>query len=201
MDFEPSESQRAILEAVDALLAQRAGPGRAIAVAAKGDYDFALDGALADAGFMGVASADGAGPLEAALVCEACARAAGVVAYGAYALVASAVCDRELVGPVALARAGQRGPIRFAVHARSVLVLDGAEARLVTLEPGDAQPVASSFGYPMGLVTEAALAGGVPLGAGGSIILTIGADLTVDSATAVAGIFQPLNYTIAVAYN
>ena len=41
----------------------------------------------------------------------------------------------------------------------------------------------------------------VPLGAGGSIILTIGADLTVDSATAVAGIFQPLNYTIAVAYN
>ena len=41
----------------------------------------------------------------------------------------------------------------------------------------------------------------VPLGAGGSIILTVGADLTIDSATAVAGTFQPLNYMIAVAYN
>ncbi len=41
----------------------------------------------------------------------------------------------------------------------------------------------------------------VPIGAGGSVILTVGADLTVDSATAVPGIFQPLNYTIAVTYN
>ncbi|MEE9278857.1 MAG: DUF4402 domain-containing protein [Myxococcota bacterium] len=41
----------------------------------------------------------------------------------------------------------------------------------------------------------------VPLGAGGSAILTVGADLTVDAATASVGTFQPLNYTIAVTYN
>ncbi len=41
----------------------------------------------------------------------------------------------------------------------------------------------------------------VPLGAGGSVVLTVGADLTVDSATATTGANQPLNYTIAVAYN
>ncbi len=41
----------------------------------------------------------------------------------------------------------------------------------------------------------------VPIGPGGSVVLTVGADLTVDSATAVSGLFQPLNYTIAVTYN
>ena len=41
----------------------------------------------------------------------------------------------------------------------------------------------------------------VPIGPTGSVVLTVGADLTVDSATAVSGIFQPLNYTIAVTYN
>ncbi len=41
----------------------------------------------------------------------------------------------------------------------------------------------------------------VPIGAAGSVVLTVGADLTVDSATAVTGIFQPLSYTIAVIYN
>ncbi len=41
----------------------------------------------------------------------------------------------------------------------------------------------------------------VPIGPAGSVVLTVGADLTVDSATAVTGLFQPLNYTIAVTYN
>ncbi len=41
----------------------------------------------------------------------------------------------------------------------------------------------------------------VPIGPAGSVVLTVGADLTVDSANAVTGIFQPLNYTIAVTYN
>ncbi len=166
MDFELSDDQRAILEAVVALLAQHAGPERAIQLGAKGDYDFALDGALFEAGFREVARADGAGFLEAALVCEACARAGGVVAYGAQALVAAALCEQMVDGPVALARAGQRGPVRFAAHARSVLVEDGAEARLVSPEPGSVEPAASSFGYPMGRFAESALAGGVSLGEG-----------------------------------
>jgi hypothetical protein len=41
----------------------------------------------------------------------------------------------------------------------------------------------------------------VALGAGGSVVLTIGADLTVNSAVAVTGPFQPLNFTVAVTYN
>jgi hypothetical protein len=41
----------------------------------------------------------------------------------------------------------------------------------------------------------------VALGAGGSVVLTVGADLTVNSAVATTGSNQPLNYTIAVTYN
>ncbi len=41
----------------------------------------------------------------------------------------------------------------------------------------------------------------VNLGAGGSVVVTIGADLTVASATAAPGANQALNFTIGVTYN
>ena len=41
MDFELNEDQQAIAEAVDALLAQHAGPARAVALQPKADYDHA----------------------------------------------------------------------------------------------------------------------------------------------------------------
>ena len=68
MDFEANDDQRAILEAVEALLAQRAGPARAILLNAKAAYDGELDAALAEAGFTGIALGDETGFLEAALV-------------------------------------------------------------------------------------------------------------------------------------
>jgi hypothetical protein len=76
----------------------------------------------------------------------------------------------------------------------------------ITGEPNQAVAVTVTGSTTSGLTignftTNQADLNSVPLSAGGSIILTIGADLTVDSATAVTGIFQPLNYTIAVAYN
>ena len=80
MDFERNADQRAIVEAVEALLAQYAGPARAIELDAKGEYDHALDAALVEAGFSGDDLARQTGPLEAALVVESVARAGGVVA-------------------------------------------------------------------------------------------------------------------------
>lgn len=166
MDFEPSEEQRAVLEAVEALLARHAGPKRAIELAAKGEYDAALDRALADAGFAEIGASDGAGPLEAALVVEAIARAAGVVSAGAGILVAPQVAGRGLAGPVALVRAGDEAPIRFGAHARTLLVLDGDAARVVELPPGAGEPVRSNFGYPVGRIDASALRGGAVLGPG-----------------------------------
>ena len=166
MDFEPSDDQRAILEAVEALLAQHAGAARAIALARKGDYDCALDRALAEAGFAEIALGEETGWVEAALVVEAAARAGGVASLAAQLVVAPAVAGRPLPGPIALVRAGAAGPVRFAAHARTALVLDAEVARAVALPPGAASPVRSGFGYPMGRFADGALAGGESLGPG-----------------------------------
>jgi alkylation response protein AidB-like acyl-CoA dehydrogenase len=166
VDFQLDADQRAIEEAASALLQRHAGAGRGIELAAKADCDDALEAALAEAGFLGIALGPDTGPLEAALVAEAVAAAAGAVSIGASALVAPGVAGRNLPGPIALARAGETAPVRFAAHARSALVLDVDVARIVSLGPGDATPVRSNFGYPFGRLTPAALAGGEVLGPG-----------------------------------
>ena len=152
MDFEPNADQQAILEAVAALLAQHAGAKRAIELNRTSAYDRELDAALDSAGFQGVALAEGTGLLEAALVVEAVAKAGGVVGIGASALVAPGLAGRALPGPIALAKDGDTGPVRFAAHARTLLVDVGAEARQLTLAAGDVSPVASNFMLPMGRV-------------------------------------------------
>jgi alkylation response protein AidB-like acyl-CoA dehydrogenase len=190
MDFEPDAQQQAIAEAVEELLARHAGPARALALQRAGDADDALAAALADAGFLDVALAEGGGPLEAALVVEAVARAAGMVAAGAQALVAPGVLGRALAGPVALVDARAAGaPVRFAAQARHALVLDGEAARLVALAPGAAQPLASPWGFPFGRFAEGALAGGEPLGpeAGGRLAAWWRVALAVEAVGAMDG--------------
>jgi alkylation response protein AidB-like acyl-CoA dehydrogenase len=150
VDFEPGDDQQAILAAVESLLEQHAGAARAIDLNRKAEYDGPLEQALAEAGFLEVALGAETGPLEAELVVEAVARAGGVVAVGAGALVAPQVTGRLLPGPVAVAVAGSRGPVRFGAHARSLLLDAGEEARCVTLEPGEAEPVRTNFMVPMG---------------------------------------------------
>jgi len=157
LDFELSDDQRSIVEAVETLLAQHAGPKRAIELSANGEYDAALEAALGNAGFLDVALADETGPLEAALCVEAVARAAGAVAIGASALVAPGVVGQTLPGPVALAWRGESPIVRFGAHARTLLLGDPQTrvVRVVAVSPGDAEPVRSNFGYPMGRFTRA----------------------------------------------
>ncbi|MFQ5417678.1 MAG: acyl-CoA dehydrogenase family protein, partial [Myxococcota bacterium] len=170
MDFELSDDQRAIAAAVEALLEKHAGAARAIELAPTGAVDSELGHALAEAGFAEVALGDETGALEAVLVVEAVARACGVVSAGAEILVAPAVAGRSLRGPVALVEAGRRDPVRFGAHARTALLLDGDIARVVSLEPADAAPVKSSFGYPMGRLA-------IPSGRGESLGAGTGAAL------------------------
>jgi alkylation response protein AidB-like acyl-CoA dehydrogenase len=166
MDFELNDDQRSILTAVNALLGRHAGPERAIALAPKGEYDFPLDAALSEAGFDALAHGDETGPLEAALVVEAVAQAAGVAALGSTALVAPGTTEAILPGPIAISEQANRGPVRFAAHARTLLVSDGDVARVVALEPGEVRPVASNFGYPMGRFDAALVARGEALAPG-----------------------------------
>lgn len=161
MDFELNEEQQAVMEAVERLLEQKAGPARAIELHAAGHYDRELHSALDEAGFNDIArdlAEDGklAG-LEAALVVEALARAGAVVAGAARILVLPPVCAEPVNGPVALCTRTElleRTPVRFGGHAEHLLVLGTDDVRLIALDPDDLQPVRTSFGYPMGRVSE-----------------------------------------------
>tara|TARA_R110000823_G_scaffold132777_3_gene261177 strand:- start:7946 stop:8914 length:969 start_codon:yes stop_codon:yes gene_type:complete len=157
MDFEPDTDQQAILESVERLLAKQAGPARAAKLALEGEYDSALDEALALAGFHDIARdlATPRGPalLEAALMVEAIARAAGVVAAASRLLILPLLPDVTPKGPIALCtleELQQRTPLRFAAHASHLLVLEKNNVRWLDLTPGEMQAVRTSFGYPMG---------------------------------------------------
>jgi alkylation response protein AidB-like acyl-CoA dehydrogenase len=166
MDFELNEDQQAILEAVDRLLAQHAGPARAIELNRQGLYDDALHRALDDAGFNTIATDlatarglawRGPAGLEAALLVEAIARAGGVVASAAQMLVAPAIRVQPITGPIALCTVDDLAkpiPLRFGAHARTLLALGAGEVRVIALATGDMEAVRSSFGYPMGRLTR-----------------------------------------------
>lgn len=154
MHFDLDSDQQAITEAVGRILRAEAGPER---VRALGGDDPAHDGELAgilrEQGYLGFPIDDGDGPLQAALVIEATAEAAGVVATGAEALVApGALPGRPVTGPVAIAMAGTTGPIRFAADAATLLVVDDDDVTVVDLGAGDATRVRARFGYPMATV-------------------------------------------------
>jgi alkylation response protein AidB-like acyl-CoA dehydrogenase len=169
MNFDLDQQQTAILDAMAALLQRHAGPARAIALAADGEYDDGLDAALDEAGFSAIVGSGGSGTLEATLLVEAVARAAGTVAFAAGALVAPAVLGGSVPGPIALAVAGRSAPIRYACQARTVLVLDAERVRVVDGQGLEVERVATSFGYPMGRFVTGALDGGRALGAGSGV--------------------------------
>jgi hypothetical protein len=166
VDFEASEEQQAVLEAVSVLLDRHAGAARAIELAKIDSYDFELDRALKESGFVEIASSMSA--LEAALVAEAVAKTGGRSAYAAAALVAANVCDEALEGPIAIAIADEDGPVRYAAHARHLLILDGTESRILPVDEGSIEALASNFGYPMGHVPRALRSGGRALTGGNS---------------------------------
>jgi len=118
VDLELSDDQREIVFAVESLLDKHAGPARATWLNERGAYDFELEQALEEAGFLDVATSDETGWLEAALVVEAVARAAGVAAIGASAIVAPGLLGRRVPGPVALARADDARCVPVAAQAR-----------------------------------------------------------------------------------
>ncbi|MEZ5502327.1 MAG: acyl-CoA dehydrogenase [Halioglobus sp.] len=162
MDFELNEDQQAVLESVERLLAQAAGPARAIELNSQGRYDDRLQHLLDESGFTTIAAdlatARGPAGLEAALVVEAIARAGGVVASGAQLLVAPAVSSHPVPGPIALCTLDHLArpvPIRFGAHARTLLVLGLGDVHVIPMTAGELAPVRSSFGYPMGRLAEA----------------------------------------------
>jgi alkylation response protein AidB-like acyl-CoA dehydrogenase len=158
VDFALTDDQAALVASVDTLLERHAGPARARELLRDGRYDAPLMAALAEAGFLDLAE-EGAGPLEAALVTEAVARAAGCAPVGARALVAPAVLPAPLPAVVALAPDGPEALTRWAADA-DVIVIGG---RAVPAAEVAAEPVPSMFGYPLSRLDAPAAEAGEPV--------------------------------------
>jgi len=162
VDFELDADQSAVMEAVGRLLEQHAGAARAIELNEDGGYDVPLHAALAEAGYLDVAGPDGMGLLEGVLVTEAVAKAGGVVAAGACAIVAAATGLQDTSEPLALVDGpALMSPIRHLAAARRLIVVEPDSIRQIELRPDDVEPVASNFGYPMGRLRNPPETGGV----------------------------------------
>jgi hypothetical protein len=138
MDLEFNDMQSMLADSLKSLL--------------NGTGDRRLAEALQAAGFLDLASSDGAGPLEAEIVVEHVARAAGVAPVGVRALVAPSVLDGPVPEFVAICELAAPGPVRYAVAADLIIVLDGATAGVLIPRPGEIRPADSVYGTAMGYV-------------------------------------------------
>lgn len=150
MDFQLSDDQRAILDAVGTLLSRHAGPSRLHALGgAEPSYDHELEKHLESAGFLDIGRTEDGDRLDAALVQETISLSLGSAATSSRLLVAPSLPAR-IDGPVTLVRSGHRGPMRFAADAGAIVVVGDAGVRLVSpIPPGVTRPT-SRLGWPVG---------------------------------------------------
>lgn len=166
MDFERSDTQRALLDALDTLLGRYAGTGRSREPAARGAYDHALESELRTARFLDLFGDDGAGPLEATLAVERISAALGAVTPVPHLLVLPALGLPAHTGPVALAAppAGEEpGPVRYGAEAGLILLAGADRCVAAPLDPGQAEPVPSAYGFPLARVAPVASGQGAEL--------------------------------------
>jgi len=165
MDLTPNDVQRQILDSVGRILERRTDPQRTRSLLESGQYDIELHADLAEAGFLAL-PLSGAGPLEAALVCERVAEKAGLITTAATGLVFPMVANKVAPGPVALAD-GPDKPFRMGQFAKVILVLDGDRALMLSPSLDDVEPVANDrTGWPLAKLSRQALSNAESLGPG-----------------------------------
>lgn len=155
MDFEPSPTQRALLDALGVLLSRRAGTGRSRELAQRAEYDQELEDALREGGFLDLYATEEAGPLGATLAVERTAAELGAVTAVPHLLVSPALGLDPGEGPTVLAVAGDTGPVRYGGTATRMLVAGADRCEVARLDPARAGPEPSVYGYPLARVAAA----------------------------------------------
>ena len=179
------------------MLERHAGVARATELDRSGRHDGELDRALTEAGFDEILDPETQqGALEATLLIEAIARAAGVVPFAARALIAPAVAGRRLQGTVALGEGDRSHPVRYGAQAAWLLWATDDEALLAPLDARQVEPVASNFGYPLGRVPADAVGAERSLGPGSAARLRAWWRLAV-AAEAVGTMASALDRTVS----
>jgi alkylation response protein AidB-like acyl-CoA dehydrogenase len=163
MNLDLDSDQQLVIESVRTLLRRHAGPARARDLDLRHQYDDDLLRALREADLLDLVTADGAGPLEAALVVEEIAAGLGNVYAGARMLVAPFVLTGDVPDRIALVDEAFPGPARFAHQADLVIAIDKAEAKVLSGIDARAKECETIFLYPMGRIDTS---GGEALPAG-----------------------------------
>lgn len=191
MDFELNEEQAVVQDAILGIFADF----RSLPTGACGYYEPApaLERLLEESDFFSLALMDGYGALDAALFTYEAARLPVLVEIAASALVAPMLGESSLPRPIALADC-RNGAIRNLPGARTLILLEGGEAKIGSLEGVAIETLHGVLGYPFGklaapeaLVTRTAGAGAelakwwrVALAAEAAGLLKAALDATVD---------------------
>ncbi|WP_375482620.1 acyl-CoA dehydrogenase family protein [uncultured Jatrophihabitans sp.] len=141
MDFDLDDRRRALLELVDAAVAD-SGRDRAFDVSAVNGADTALDATVSAA----MLAEPGLDLLDRVLVADRLAELGTATTVGT-TLAAAAASDAALPGG-SVTVLGPTGLARFGATAAHAVVTDGGQVRLVDLERAVVEPVRSGFGYP-----------------------------------------------------
>ncbi|MEU6663376.1 acyl-CoA dehydrogenase family protein [Streptomyces sp. NPDC046821] len=152
MDFERSDTQRALLDALGTLLSRHAGTQRCRELTERGAYDRALESELRAGGFLDLFGDAGAGPLEATLVVEQIGAELGAITSVPHLLVLPALGLPVPEGPVVLATGKDSSPERYGGEARQILIPGADRCTVAELRPNEATPVPSAYGYPLARV-------------------------------------------------
>lgn len=147
MDLSPSQEQALLQDSTDRLLARHRGASlHQDAV----HYSPSLQQELAQGGYLAVASQEGFGPLDAALMVERVARAPMSVEIAASALVGP-LLGASLDGPLALCE-GLGKPTRYLPVARHACIETAAGLVLAQIARDEVEAIDSVVAYPMGVL-------------------------------------------------
>jgi hypothetical protein len=150
LNFQPTDVQVALLDALAKLLAQTKTE------AVDGHRSFfsqGLDAALENSGLMDAAGMEEFGAIAGAMLVDEVCRLPAIAEVGASSLIRPLVCP-EWPRPLAVIVGAIDRPTRFLREARSVLFIAESEARISRLRPGDAVAAAEFFAYPMARLTD-----------------------------------------------
>ena len=177
MDFTTTPRQAELIAQVDRVVEETGGLERVRAFAFKQRLDIELERALAAVIHPGELTL-----LERVLIAERLAWAGAATTFGLRAVVlGDTVLANTGLANTGLANTGPAGArqglavvdryrgglARYAADAAALLVLNGDEANLVELAPGQVEAVPSGAGFPLGRVPAALLESGRPVEARG----------------------------------
>ncbi|ONM46751.1 acyl-CoA dehydrogenase family protein [Nocardia donostiensis] len=156
MDFELSDTQRPVVDALDTLLARHAGVERCRKLASGEGYDHALERELRVGGFFDSFTEESVGPLGATLAVERIGAHLGTISATAHLLVLPALGIDSLEGAVALVLDGEDLPVRFAAEAATVLTAGADRCALSHSAQAASAALPSAYGYSLGRVVAEA---------------------------------------------